>query len=88
MKFQTKRDLQKHYNEIVNKKYLLFFLVKATSGLHLNEIVSLTMNDIDFDKRRIITDHDSRTKRSHVSFYNLGNKEGARKVSSKKSKWR
>jgi len=70
VKVPSKETLRKHYEEIQSQKYRAYFLVKASSGLRTSELTNLTMDGIDLEKRMLMPNHDTRTKRSFVSFYN------------------
>ncbi|KXA96521.1 hypothetical protein AKJ38_03135 [candidate division MSBL1 archaeon SCGC-AAA259I14] len=51
----------------------------ATSGLRTGEVTGLEMDDVDFDKRKVIPNHESTTKRSYVTFYNDETEEALNK---------
>lgn len=67
----SKEDLQTFYNALDSVKDKALFLIYASSGLRRNEILSLTLEDIDLANRMIIPKcHNGDTKKSFVSFYN------------------
>ncbi|KXA98218.1 hypothetical protein AKJ40_03525 [candidate division MSBL1 archaeon SCGC-AAA259M10] len=72
-KVPDRKELERFYNNIdgrAGKKYRAFFLIKATSGLRTNELTNLTMENLDLEERMIEPNHNSKTKRSYISFYN------------------
>jgi integrase len=67
----SREDLRRFYKEIETTKEKALFLLYATSGLRRQEILSLTADDIDFEKRMITpNNHLGETKKSWCSFYN------------------
>lgn len=72
VKLPPKDTLKQHYEEIQSRKYRAYFLIKASSGLRTSELTNLKMDEIDLDKRMLTPNHNTRTKRSFVSFYNEG----------------
>jgi len=67
----SKEDLRRFYLTIETTKEKALFLLYATSGLRRQEILSLTREDIDFEKRMITpNNHWGETKKSWCSFYN------------------
>ena len=67
----SKEDLRRFYEAIETPKERALFLLYATSGLRRQEILSLTADDIDFEKRMITpNNHLGETKKSWCSFYN------------------
>jgi len=67
----SKEDLERFYKAIESPKEKALFLLYATSGLRRQEILSLTADDIDFEKRMITpNNHLGETKKSWCSFYN------------------
>jgi len=74
--YQPKRiveteELRRFYYAIKSVKMRAFFLVLASSGLRRGEVLSLTLDDVDF-KNRMITPrcHTGKTKKAWFSFYN------------------
>ena len=66
-----KEDLRRFYEAIELPKEKALFSLYATSGLRRQEILSLTAEDIDFEKRMITpNNHFGETKKSWCSFYN------------------
>ncbi len=67
----SKEDLRRFYKAIETPKEKALFLLYATSGLRRQEILSLTSDYIDFEKRMITPNNQSgETKKSWCSFYN------------------
>jgi len=67
----NKEQLQQFYKRLETRKEKALFLLYATTGLRRDEILSLKLEDIDFEKRMITPDnHGGETKKSWVSFYN------------------
>ncbi len=67
----SKQELRKFYDTLVKPKDQAVFMMYASSGLRKAEILSLTLDNIDFEKRMITPDnHTGNTKKSWVSFYN------------------
>jgi integrase len=67
----TKADLREYYSYIKRPTIRALFLVLASSGLRLNEVLSLTMGDVDFTTRTIRPkQHSGKTKSSWISFFN------------------
>jgi integrase len=66
----TKDELKRFYEEIENIWEKAIFLLIASSGLRRSEVLNLKLNEIDFEKRMLIPNHNSKTKRSYISFYN------------------
>jgi integrase len=64
-------DLQRFYQALETTKEKALFLLYACSGLRRNEILSLTLEDLDQINRMIIPCcHSGDTKKSFISFYN------------------
>ncbi len=67
----TTAQVRQFYQALETPKEKALFMLYATSGLRRQEILSLTPEDIDFEKRMIIpNNHLGETKRSWCSFYN------------------
>jgi integrase len=67
----TKYELKKFYHSIDSEIGKVLFLLYASSGLRKNEVLRITKDSIDFEKRMIIpSGHFGTTKNSYVSFYN------------------
>jgi len=67
----NKEQLQQFYKCLETPKEKALFLLYATTGLRRDEILSLKLEDVDFEKRMITPDnHRGETKKSWVSFYN------------------
>jgi len=70
----TKDDLQRFFKELDSLTSQTVFLLYATSGMRRNELLTLTIDDIDLDNRIIIPKNahkTSTTKNSWVSFFNV-----------------
>jgi len=66
-----KEQLRQFYECLVTAKEKALFLLYATTGLRREEILSLKLENIDFNKRMITpNNHNGETKKSWVSFYN------------------
>ncbi len=64
----SKSELRKFYNALPSPKYQAVFLLLASSGLRISELLSA---EIDKKNRMLLPQsHDGRTKRAWVSFYN------------------
>jgi len=46
------------------------FLIFASSGLRLSEVLRLKVSDVKLNEMMIIVNHSSRTKKGWVSFFN------------------
>jgi len=71
----SKEEMQIFYGNLETTEERALFLLYATSGLRRTEVLSLLVNDIDFNKRMIIprtgrNERTGRTKRMWVSFFN------------------
>jgi integrase len=67
----SREDLRRFYKAIKAPKERALFLLYATSGLRRQEILSLELGNIDFEKRMITpNNHLGETKKSWCSFYN------------------
>ena len=66
-----KYDLQRFFEALDSEFIKALFLFYASSGLRKNEVLSLTVKDIDFKKRMVVPKcHQGFTKSSYLSFYN------------------
>lgn len=69
----TKEDLRRFFNELDSLRDRTAFLLYATSGLRRNELLSLTVKDIDLEKRQITPNNAHKTnttKKTYVTFFN------------------
>jgi integrase len=66
----SKDELKRFYHAIPSLKHKAFFLLLASSGLRLGEVLKLKISDLDFENRIIRVKHSSRTKRAWISFFN------------------
>jgi len=65
----TKSEPRRFYKALKTLEKKIFLLI-ASSGLRRSEVLELKLSEIDFEKRMIIPNHDSRIKRSYITFYN------------------
>jgi integrase len=65
-----KEVLVETYRRLGKLEHRAAFLMLATSGLRRGELVGLTLEDIDLEKRMIIPGNSTTTKKRWVSFYN------------------
>ena len=67
----TKEELQRFFEALDSEFAEALFLFYASSGLRKGEVLGLTDDDVDFEKRMIVPNgHTGVNKRSYVSFYN------------------
>jgi len=67
----TRTDLLVFYEALGSLKEKALFLAYASSGLRRMEVLGLTFEDVDFEKRMITPKaHSGETKKSWISFYN------------------
>ena len=67
----SREDLQKFYSGLDSSFAQALFLFYASSGLRKGEVLSINVNDIDFEKRMIVpSNHTGVTKCSYISFFN------------------
>jgi integrase/recombinase XerD len=67
----TKEDLKRFYNALPSIRMKAYFLLTASSGLRKSEVLGLTVEDVDFEKRMLKPhNHKGTTKHTWVSFYN------------------
>jgi len=67
----SRGDLRRFYMALPSLRLKAFFLVAASSGLRRGEILGLTLEDVDFEKRMLRPhSHKGASKHSWVSFYN------------------
>jgi integrase len=66
----SKEEMRRFYEAINNLEEKALFLLIASSGLGRSEALNLKLSDIDFERRMIIPRHESKTKRSFITFYN------------------
>jgi integrase/recombinase XerD len=70
-KVPTKQELKTFYGKLRNPKEKALFLMYATNGLRKEELTSLRLEDIDFEKRMITPKaRVSRTKHTWITFFN------------------
>ena len=67
----SKEQVKQFYDCLDTAKERALFMLYATTGLRREEILSLKLEIIDFNKRMITpSNHEGETKKSWVSFYN------------------
>jgi len=67
----SKDQLKRFYQALRTPRARALFLMYASTGLRKMELLSLTKDDIDWEKRMIIpNNHDGGTKKSWVTFFN------------------
>ena len=67
----SKKEMNEFYHAIDDLRAKALFVLYATSGLRKNEVLSLKIEDIDFEKRMIIpNNHSGETKKAWISFFN------------------
>jgi len=69
-RIQSKDELKRFYEAIPSLRYKAMFLLFASSGLRLSEVLGLKVSDLDLEKRMVKVNHSSRTKKALVSFFN------------------
>jgi integrase len=70
-RFWTREELQRFFDALISLKMKTLFLMGATTGLRKGELLSLHIEDVDFDERIVVPKvHTGNTKHSWVSFYN------------------
>jgi integrase len=70
VKIPSKKDLKEFYSWLKEPLAKAMFLIYATTGLRRKEVLSLKIEDIDFERRMIIPGVGSRTKKTWITFYN------------------
>jgi len=72
----SREDLARFYHALPDIRIKALFLMLASTGLRLGEILSLKLEDVDFTKRMVVPKcHSGETKRSWVSFFNKETQE-------------
>lgn len=66
----TKIEIKRFYEALNSLREKAIFLLMASSGLRRSEALNIRLQDIDFERRMILPNHDSKTKRSYITFYN------------------
>jgi integrase len=66
----TKEGLRRAFDALETLRDRVLLLLYASSGLRRQEILDLTFDDVDFGKRMLVPNRNSRTKHAYVSFYN------------------
>jgi len=76
-----KEDLVRAYNAVDSDVGRAIFLFYASTGLRRSEVLSLTVEDVDFEKRMVVPKcHGGSSKHSYVSFYNVEAEEALGKI--------
>ena len=77
----SREDLQKFYSCLDSSFAEALFLFYASSGLRKGEVLSVNVNDIDFEKRMIVpSNHTGVTKCSYISFFNNETEEALNRL--------
>jgi integrase len=66
----NKDELRRFYKAIDDIEERAIFLLSASSGLRRSEALNLRLSYVDFERRMLIPNHDSKTKKSYLTFYN------------------
>jgi integrase len=66
----SREEIKRFYEAIDDLEEKALFLLIASSGLRRSEALNLKLEDVDFEKRMILPKHESKTKRSYITFYN------------------
>jgi len=66
----AKEELQKFFRALPSLKQKVLFLLYATTGLRRDEVYFLRKENVDLEKRMIIPDRQTATKRTWVTFFN------------------
>jgi integrase/recombinase XerD len=67
----SKEQMRKFYKALRTPRSRALFLMYASTGLRKMELLSLTKEDIDWEKRMIVpNNHNGETKRSWITFFN------------------
>ena len=69
-KVPTKEELRRFYEALEDIREKAIFLLIASSGLRRSEALNLKFSDVDFKRRMLMPNHDSKTKRNYLTFYN------------------
>ncbi len=76
-----KEEIQRFFEALDSKLGVVLFLLYASSGLRKSEILGLTKDSVDFEKRMMIpSGHSGVTKNSYVSFYNGETEQALNKI--------
>ncbi|MEM3565827.1 MAG: tyrosine-type recombinase/integrase [Candidatus Bathyarchaeia archaeon] len=68
----SKDDLKRFFEALPSLRIKAYFLLTASSGLRKSEVLSLTLEDVDFEKRMLRPhNHKGTTKHTWISFYNI-----------------
>ena len=74
-------DLQSAYRTINSDTGKALFLFYASTELRRSEVLGLTVEEIDFNKRMVVPDcHNGSSKHSYVSFYNQETEEALNRL--------
>ena len=77
----TKEEIQRFFDSVDSNIGRFLFLFYASSGLRKNEVLGLTKDYIDFEKRMIVpSGHSGVTKNSYLSFYNKETEQALNKI--------
>jgi len=79
----TKDEILRFFDALDSEFAEALFLFYASSGLRKGEVLGLTVDDVDFEKRMVVPNsHTGVNKRSYVSFYNREAEEALNKIGS------
>jgi integrase len=68
----SRKDLKAFYEALPSVRMKAYFLLVASSGLRKGEVLGLTVDDVDCEKRMLKPcNHKGATKHSWVSFFNV-----------------
>ena len=74
----TKSELDSFYHRLTRPRDRALFLLLASSGLRLSEVLGLRRSDIEFQNRRIVPQGVHQTESTKRSFYSYYNEESER----------
>ncbi len=71
VKVPNKKELRHFYEALPDIKHKTAFLMLASSGLRLSELLNLTFEDVNFERQMLTPNcHEGATKHSYITFYN------------------
>lgn len=71
VKVPSKEELKRFYDALPSRREKALFLMYASSGRRRNEILDLTLENVDFEQRMLSPiDKESQTKNTWFSFFN------------------
>lgn len=67
----SKQELDTFYKALPDIQHKAFFMMLASSGWRLSELLNINLEEVDFEKRMLIPDcHEGATKHDYITFYN------------------